>query len=174
MSSRPIGTIIPEAAPSFLVQLLIPENNGFRAQEVSIPVEGLIPASSSGSWTLNPDSSFDSASAITAYFIKVANAIHISISISITNTSLVVDGIVTIPLPEEYVLATATLGDASFQGNYTSSYPKTEYPSIIRPVIAGVVYGGGFSAVQMQLFTDASPLASYEGFISGIGILANQ
>lgn len=41
MSTQPIGVVIPQAAPSFLVRMLIPTGDGFGAQEVSIPLEAL-------------------------------------------------------------------------------------------------------------------------------------
>jgi hypothetical protein len=79
MSSRPIGKIIPEAAPSFLVQLLIPESDGFRAQEVSIPVEGLIPSIASGNYTPEYDTlvNLDGLNMAPSFYQKVGNVVAI-------------------------------------------------------------------------------------------------
>lgn len=79
MSTSPIGTIIPEAAPSFLVQLLIPESDGFRAQEVSIPVEGLIPAVASGNYTPEYEAllNLDGLSIRPSFYQKVGNVVTI-------------------------------------------------------------------------------------------------
>jgi hypothetical protein len=108
MSTRPIGKIIPEAAPSFLVQLLIPESDGFSAQEVSIPVEGLIPTS--GTW-IPVVSNVAGAATVTiqagpSYYTRVGNIVTETFQINVQMDALQTD--------ETFNVSTAILRSADF------------------------------------------------------------